>query len=67
MGMLSDTELVQALATNIEGWEFELHNDKFVIDQNTGAAFVREYKRLISENAELKKRIDANRFLGGLH
>ena len=64
--MLTSKEAADALITNLSGWDWKINNDKFVIDQSTGNKLIEEYNRLKAENEELKKRIDANKLLGGV-
>lgn len=45
MGMLTDSEMVEALIVNLLNWDWEI-NSKFGIDQTTGEALVKEYQRL---------------------
>lgn len=45
MGMLTNSEMVEALIVNLKNWDWEI-NSKFVIDQTTGEALVKEYQRL---------------------
>ena len=45
MGMLTDSEMVEALIVNLKSWDWEI-NSKFGIDQTTGEALVKEYQRL---------------------
>lgn len=47
--MLSDKELVEALITNIEGWSWSVYRD-FKIDEDTGKALVKEYRRMKQES-----------------
>ena len=63
--MLSNEELTSALIINLSEWDWDIYS-KFPLDQKTSDALIAEYKRLVSENNEMKKRIEANRFLGGL-
>lgn len=64
VGMLTPTESADASILNIHDWEFEI-NGKYPVDEQNGKALVAEYTRLKAENEELKKRIEANKFLSG--
>lgn len=45
MGMLTDSEMVEALIVNLKGWDWDI-NTKYGIDQATSEALVKEYQRL---------------------
>ena len=43
--MLTDRELVEALIVNLTNWDWDI-NSNFGIDQKTGEALVKEFRRL---------------------
>ena len=45
MGMLTDSEMVEALIVNLKGWDWDI-NTKYGIDQATSEALIKEYQRL---------------------
>lgn len=38
--MLNNIELVRALKINLEGWDWQISNGKFVIDEKTANALI---------------------------
>lgn len=65
VGMLTPEESADATILNMREWEYEI-NGKYPVDKQSGIALFTEYVRLKTENKELKKHIEANKFLGGL-
>ena len=46
--MLTREELVSALVTNLDGWDWDIYS-KFPVDMDTGRALVKVYKGMKSE------------------
>lgn len=68
MGMLNEEDMATALICNLEDKRWDT-NPTYPLDKEYGelvAKIIREYRQLKTENKELKKRIEANKMLGGV-
>lgn len=68
MGMLTSKEIEIALVNNLEDRRWDTVQT-YPLDEENGrhvAKIIREYWKLKDENEELKKRIEANKLLGGV-
>lgn len=68
MGMLNEEDMTTALICNLEDKRWDT-NPTYPLDKEYGelvAKIIREYRQLKTENEELKKRIEANKLLGGV-
>ena len=68
MGMLNEEDMATALICNLENKRWDT-NPTYPLDEEYGrlvAKIIKEYRQLKTENEELKKRIEANKLLGGV-